>query len=198
MNIHGLFPTPVAFFKLDREFTKEENDFLLNQETRANEGNKTSKNNYVLNEKVNSNLKQFIEKATLEYFNTIYKPKHDVKPYITQSWLNYTKEGDFHHRHQHPCSFVSGVLYVQADVRKDKITFFDSLYKGLVVPASEYTIWNSSSWWLGIETGDLIIFPSRLTHAVEPVKGNRRASLSFNTFLKGYVGDDNDLTGLHL
>jgi hypothetical protein len=34
---------------------------------------------------------------------------------------------------------------------------------------------------------------------VEAVKGNdERISLSFNTFLKGYVGEDDELTGLHL
>jgi hypothetical protein len=33
---------------------------------------------------------------------------------------------------------------------------------------------------------------------VERVIGKERISLSFNTFLKGYIGEDKELTGLHL
>ena len=45
----------------------------------------------------------------------------------------------------------------------------------------------------------LILFPSRLTHMVETVKGeDTRISLSFNTFPVGLVGEEMDLTGLKL
>jgi len=44
-----------------------------------------------------------------------------------------------------------------------------------------------------------MIFPSSLTHMVETTKSDQtRISISFNTFPKGYVGEDLDLTGLHL
>jgi hypothetical protein len=33
---------------------------------------------------------------------------------------------------------------------------------------------------------------------VETVNGESRVSIAFNTFPVGYVGDDLDLTGLHL
>jgi hypothetical protein len=35
-----------------------------------------------------------------------------VTPYITQSWLNYTETNQYHHKHEHPNSLVSGVFYV--------------------------------------------------------------------------------------
>jgi hypothetical protein len=43
------------------------------------------------------------------------------------------------------------------------------------------------------------MFPSSLTHLVETKSGlDTRISLAINTFPMGYIGEDNDLTGLHL
>lgn len=198
MNINGIFPTPVVFFNLDRPLTEKENNFLLNQETHSNTGNTISKNKNILDEDVNKNLKTFIKISINKYFEKIVKPKYKVTPYITQSWINYTKEGEFHHKHEHPNSFISGVFYIKADKQKDKIHFFNNLYRQLKLPTDNYDAWNSDSWWFSVETGQLILFPSSLTHMVEPVKGDTRISLSFNTFLKGHIGNAEESTGLNL
>jgi len=43
------------------------------------------------------------------------------------------------------------------------------------------------------------LFPSGLTHMVETKEDdNTRISIAFNTFLKGYIGSDESLTGLNL
>ena len=48
-------------------------------------------------------------------------------------------------------------------------------------------------------TGDLVLFPSSLTHMVETVQGEAtRISLSFNTFPVGSIGEGVDLTGLRV
>ena len=86
-----------------------------------NEGNVTSANNYILNEPEFKDLKDILTKHINDYISNIYKPKYKATGYITQSWLNYTKKGEFHHIHQHPNSFVSGVLYINAIKDKDKI-----------------------------------------------------------------------------
>tara|TARA_R100001509_G_C4844055_1_gene207663 strand:+ start:154 stop:759 length:606 start_codon:yes stop_codon:yes gene_type:complete len=196
---HSLFPTAVTFFKYDK-ITEKETKFLVEQETRGNTGNTTSIDNNILKNKEMKKLKQFIEKSLKEYFQNIYMPKNDVEPYITQSWCNYTKDGQFHHKHAHPNSFISGVFYVQADRTKDKIYFYKDGYitQRIKLPAKEYNPFNSESWWLETGTNDLVIFPSYLMHMVEKVVGKERISLSFNTFLKGYIGEDMDLTGLHI
>ena len=63
--------------------------------------------------------------------------------------------------------------------------------------ANNYIIGKVVSYNSG--TGDLIIFPSHLTHMVQTKQGDgTRISISFNTFLKGYIGSDESLTGLHL
>lgn len=196
MITHTLFPTAVAFFKY-KGITERETKFITKQKTRDNTGNTISIDTNILENKEMKKLKQFIEKSLKEYFQNIYMPKNDVEPYITQSWCNYTKEGQFHHKHAHPNSFISGVFYVQADRTKDKIYFYKDEYKQIKIPAKEYNTFNSESWWFETGTNDLIIFPSNLSHMVEKVVGKERISLSFNTFLKGYIGDDMELTGLN-
>ena len=197
MITHSLFPTAVTFYK-HKGITEKEIKFIAKQETRGNTGNTTSIDNNILENREMKKLKQFIEKSLKEYFQNIYVPKNNVEPYITQSWCNYTKEGQYHHKHAHPNSFISGVFYVQADKTKDKIYFYKEEYKQIKIPAKEYNLFNSESWWFETGTNDLVVFPSNLTHMVEKVVGKERISLSFNTFLKGYIGEDTELTGLHI
>jgi uncharacterized protein (TIGR02466 family) len=194
-----LFPTPIGFYELNREFTKSELDFLLNQKTRSNMSNTTSIDNYICRSSKLKKLKYFFDESILHYFTTVYRPKYEVIPRITQSWVNYTKPGEYHHKHAHPNSFISGVFYIQSDAEKDKIYFYKDGYQQIKVPPAEWNEWNSESWWFEAITGKLILFPSSLTHMVETVQAEQtRVSLSFNTFLSGYIGDENDLTGLKI
>jgi uncharacterized protein (TIGR02466 family) len=197
--IHSLFPTPVAIYKLERELTEEEISFIKGQKTRPNAGNVTSVDNIILRNHSMTKLRDFIESSVSEYFKTVYSPKHEVSLRITQSWTNYTEPEQYHHKHNHPNSFVSGVFYPQANRETDKIYFYRDGFQQIKFPPNEWNMWNSDSWWFEVGTGDLILFPSNLTHMVETVKGkNTRISLSFNTFPVGLVGDEMDLTGLKL
>ncbi len=198
MNIFTLFPTAVGKFQLDRELTKQELKFIADAERRPNMGNQTSVNNYVLKEKPLKKLGDFLLESANKYLTEIYKPRDDVKLYITQSWLNYTEKGGYHHKHAHPNSFVSGVFYVNADVTKDKIFFYgNEQYKQIKLDPIEFNLYNSESWWLEAGVGVLYLFPSSLTHMVETVQHEEtRISLSFNTFLKGTIGSNHNLTEL--
>ena len=202
MDIVSIFPTPVGLFTYPEEFTKKELEYIKGLEQRPNMGNKTSLDNYVLKNSKLKNIASFIQVSVDQYFDEVYRPKEDVKLYVTQSWFNFTKPGEWHHKHEHPNSFVSGVLYINANPEKDKIYFYHSKYKQLNVTARDWNLWNSDSWWFHAGTAQLVLFPSSLTHMVETVEEDdtrdERISLSFNTFLKGYVGDEQSLTGLRL
>lgn len=196
MNIHNLFPTPVGFFDLGRPLSDEELVFIKGLETRPNTGNTTSTNNFVL--KGLTNLRSFIEDSVSEYFKATINPKHNVSLRITQSWCNYSEQGQFHHKHAHPNSFISGVFYVQANPN-DKIYFYRDGWQQIKLPPQEWNAYNSESWWFEATAGRLILFPSNLTHMVPSVEGDEtRISLSFNTFPVGTVGEEMDLTGLKL
>lgn len=199
MAIHNLFPQPVGLYKLERDLTEKELNFIKDQETRFNMGNATSVNNTILRHKAMTKLRDFIESSVSNYFTTVYNPKHKVNLRITQSWTNYTEPGQWHHKHAHPNSFVSGVFYPQANKETDKIYFYRDGFQMVKLPPKNYNSWNSESWWFDVGTGDLILFPSSLEHMVETVEGNQtRISLSFNTFPVGSIGEEVSLTGLKI
>jgi uncharacterized protein (TIGR02466 family) len=200
-TIHGLFPTPIYITKLTKNFSDTEYKFIEQSKlnTFKNEGNTISADNYILNAKPFSNLKKQLDEIVKDYFNKIILTSNNIEPYITQSWLNYTEETQYHHIHEHANSLVSGVLYINADKKNDKIKFFNNQYQQIKLEVKEYNLYNSISWWFEVETLDVILFPSSLTHAVEVKKGtNTRISLAFNTFIKGTVGNNIQLTELIL
>jgi uncharacterized protein (TIGR02466 family) len=200
-TINGIFPTPIYQTKLNKEFTKEEKKFIEKSklDVYANEGNVTSKDNYILNTKPLKNIKKQLDEIIKDYFDKIISPANNIKPYITQSWLNYTETNQYHHKHQHSNSLVSGVLYINSNEEHDRIKFFNDIYKTIRIETKDFNIWNSESWWFSVKTGDVILFPSSLTHMVEVKKGdNTRISLAFNVFIKGTIGDKVSLTELIL
>jgi len=199
MLVQILFPTYLCKFKLGRDLTQTELNFLMNLPTRLNAGNVTGLDTELLENKILSNLAEFINSKVQYCFDEIYKPSKNVKLRITQSWINYTKKSEYHHRHTHSNSFMSGVFYVNANKDTDKIVFHNEHYRTIDIIPRENTILNSRNWWYPVETGDLILFPSDLSHSVDMVNTDTiRASLAFNTFPVGYVGNDVELTGLHL
>jgi len=198
----GIFPTPIYITNLNRNFSKKEINFINKTKsyTYKNEGNTTSKNTYILNNLIFKKLKQEINLTIKDYFNKIIVTKNNITPYITQSWLNYTETNQHHHKHEHPNSFLSGVLYINAVKEYDKIFFYKKDNYRMINPVVEqWNVYNSNLWWFPVETGQLMLFPSSLTHSVETKKGNNtRISLAFNTFVKGTIGNNMELTELML
>jgi len=200
-NINGIFPTPIYISKLDRELTTLELKFVdkNKKDFYKNDGNITSNNNYILNEKPFSNIKKELDLRVQDYFDKVISPANNITPYITQSWLNYTETNQYHHKHQHPNSLISGVFYINCNEKFDKIKFFNDKYQTIKTEIKEWNLWNAESWWFSVKTGDVILFPSSLTHMVETKQGdNTRISLAFNVFIKGTVGNNKSLTELTL
>ena len=199
MITHGLFPTPVCCFDLGRDLSFREKKLLLNQDQNPNASNTTSVDRNLLENTKLSSLRKFVETSLDEYIKEICSPAQDIKLRITQSWASYTKPGQHHHKHFHPNSLISGVFYVKTNKDSDRIYFYRDGYQQIKLPVDQWNLFNSDSWWLAAETGQLLLFPSFLTHMVETVEGDdTRVSLSFNTFPVGYIGDDESLTGLNV
>ena len=201
-SIESIFPTPIYISNIDRPYTKQELEFVEQQKKICviNEGNTTTQNNYILKTKQLKNINKFLEQHCQNYLDTIICPKNNIKLYITQSWLNYTNKNQYHHKHEHPNSIISGVLYFNSDIQNDKILFTTNKGYEQIAPTidnTKYNFWNSKTWFFPVETGNLFMFPSSTTHQVETKKGNNtRISLAFNTFYKGTIGSDSLLTEL--
>jgi uncharacterized protein (TIGR02466 family) len=200
-TINGIFPTPIYISKIDRDISAKELLFIdkTKLDSYNNEGNKTSNDNYILNNKIFKTVKEELDLKVQDYFDKIISPSNSITPYITQSWLNYTETNQYHHKHEHPNSLVSGVFYINCHEEHDKIKFFNDRHQTIKPEVKDWNIWNSTSWWFSVKTGDVILFPSSLTHMVETKEGdNTRISLAFNVFIKGTVGNNKQLTELIL
>ena len=200
MPVHPLFPQPIYFSKLERSLTKEELKTIdaHKAKTHKSEGNIISNDSYVLENKALKNLKKDLNKKVINYFNEVVCTSNSIIPYLTQSWINDTETNQFHHRHSHANSYVSGVFYIAADKKVDKITFYKTPAHEPIKPnIVKYNIFNSSTWQFPVETGNVVLFPSSLHHGVDKKKGtNTRISLSFNSFFKGTIGSRENLTEL--
>ena len=202
MIVHPLFPQPVHSSKLDRALTKKELKTISQYKKKPapNAGNTTSSENYVLENKALNNLKKDLHTKVMDYFDKVMCVSNSIIPHITQSWINYTETNQFHHKHSHSNSLISGVFYISADKKIDSIKFYKTpLHEPIQLNVTKYNVFNSINWKFPVETGDVFLFRSSLEHGVDEKKGkNMRISLSFNVFVKGTLGDKSELTQLIL
>jgi uncharacterized protein (TIGR02466 family) len=200
-EINSIFPTPIYISKLNRELTNTELSFIdkTKLDVYKNENNTTSNDSYILNHKKFKSLKEQLNLIVQDYFQKVISSTDAITPYITQSWLNYTEKNQYHFKHAHSNSLVSGVFYINCDEKFDKIKFFNDKYLTIRPKVKDWNIWNSETWWFTVKTGDVILFPSSLPHMVDTKQGdNTRISLAFNVFIKGTVGNNKSLTELIL
>jgi len=201
-----LFPTPVLICPYPVDYTREL-EWINNQECRKeNQGgdagnvqhyNRQSEDTFVLDRPELSNVRAFIEAKLHEFVTKIYASTD--KLVITQSWLNKSKKGESHHEHVHPNSMVSGVWYPQIHEQMPPIQFRSRTQRDVSLQTEQYNTFNSATFMLPMKRGELILFPSNLTHSVPTNVGEEeRISLSFNTWPKGNMGDIKSLTYLPL
>ena len=202
--IHGLFPCPVYIVKRDLELSpKEDKDIedIIEEGLNKDTGNSMSVNTYIFNSKLKE-IKQFCAQQITIYVKEVITPKEELDFYITQSWLNVTKPNEYHHNHSHPNSIISGVFYISTE-EDDKITFTDpnAIVREIIKFEKEkFNIWNSATWFFNVTNNELVLFPSWLNHGVEINKKatTDRISISFNTFVRGNMGNERAKTELIL
>jgi len=196
--IHSLFPTPLFQTTL-RPFTAPELEFIKGLKRRPNVANSISENSYIFNSPEMESLLFICDEAIKKYSETVISPLSEISLYITQSWANFTDSAQYHHPHTHQNSVVSGVLYVETDP-DDRIYFHrPDVFEALSFGTKDNNQWNSKSWYFDVKATTLLLFPSSLTHRVEVKKSpGTRISISFNTFVKGTLGSNLDLTELYL
>ena len=203
-----LFPTPLLICPYPVSYDKEL-EWICNQECRkenkggdAGQGqsihyNRQSEDTFVLDSPELTNVRAFIESKLHEYVTKIMASTDKLA--ITQSWLNKSKKGESHHEHVHPNSMISGVWYPQIHEQMPPIQFRSRSQRDVSLQTEKYNTFNSATFMLPMKKGELILFPSNLTHSVPTNVGEEeRISLSFNTWPKGNMGDIKSLTYLPL
>ena len=206
-TLENIFPIPIQLssrITVDDEPTKETvlDEQAVIEATAKNVhenqgGNSTSIDRSVLDEL--PELKQFIQRELNEYWKDTVSRSGKSTPVITQSWINFTPTGTHHHQHYHSNSIVSGVYYFMA-TPEDTITFGRPGQPEIVLPQNALNQYTSPGVTYNVQAGGLILFPSRLTHWVNTVeqKDHVRISLSFNTWVKGQLGDEHHMNRVSL
>ena len=208
-ELFTLFSIPVVKINIGRDFTKSEMDcfknILMFRDEKIGMQNHRSKDPYLFDNFAEElkDIKIFCEHELKQYLEKIEGIDTDLAElYITQSWLNKTKPGEYHHLHHHTNSYLSGVLYISC-LPNDVISLEDrtyGLYNNLVFLKQEPTEWNCKGANINVKERDLILFPSWVPHhvGINETKETERISLSFNTFPIGELGDYDNTTHLKL
>ena len=197
-RIMDLFPTPLYIANLGSVVNSDQKGVLLQAPKIINTGNLRSEDGYILNSPMFAGLKNLIMQHVKQYVLSVHSaPGIDV--YMTQSWANYTKPNEFHHKHSHPNSFISGVFYVNVKQNEDMIKFYKDSTPFFNLPREKSNNYNSSDVAILVETNDLILFPSSFVHEVpQTTSEDTRVSISFNTFIRGCIGNQAAATELYL
>jgi len=194
-----LFPDPLYSVNLDGEvepnLIRILEPCLDKDNLRPNDHNSITKNDRLLDTVLaDSRLRAVIVDQIHVYKHNILGLGDNVELRITQSWMNYNRAGERHHRHNHPNSIISGVFYVQMEENTSEFMVHRHMNSAVPVldPLPEYqTEWNAPSMKFNPRPYDLYLFPSQMLHSVTQNRSSvPRISISFNTFYNGefYAG----------
>ena len=202
----SLFPTPVLIAQYPLSYEKELEYIRELPCRRENKGgdagnvihyNRQSEDTFVLDKPELSNVRAFIESKIYKYVKEVMSSNNELM--ITQSWINKSGKGESHHEHVHPNSLISGVWYPVISEKLPPIQFRSRAQRDVSLSTEKFNNFNSATFLLPMKAGELILFPSNLTHSVPANQSEtERISLSFNTWAKGSLGDINSLTYLPL
>ncbi len=193
-----LFPIPLMKFSCPFDYSKEVK-WMKNQDCKKKNGlgNHQSIDTFILNHPELKRVRTFIETKLNSFMNSVYGSTKKLA--ITQSWLNKSDLHDFHHEHNHPNSIVSGVWYPIIDENSAPIMFKNNRQRDIEIQPERWNKYNSPTSVLPVKLGELILFPSTLSHSVPPNRSDKpRVSLSFNTWPIGSLGSIEHLTYLPL
>jgi len=204
-DVLALFPTPLYKTNIGRKLTKQEQDefdVIMNEELMdifsSEPCKRISIDKYLLNgtRKPLLAIQSFIEQHLKEFVTTIMGvdiDKTSWSPHITQSWLNVYESNHSDPYHIHKNCIISGVFYINclelSDDKTDGIIFAPTshhLLEDLYLPIARPTLFSDKAeggYHVPVTTGNLILFPSTLNHAVNLNKTSdqTRVSLSFNS-----------------
>ena len=186
-----LFPT--FLYSVENFLNKKEMDQLLKYILKQNKPS-----NYTFRtEGLEQNKKQYkslsnkIKLVSKDIFNRQKLVQEDFE--ITSMWSNIMNEKNFEPPHSHANSFLSGVYYLKIHDDSSNIIFLDPRSQSKVISPKvlEWTIHNSSIWWIKPKQNSIIFFPSWLQHHVEPNQSKEiRVSIAFNIMFKNLTSQE--------
>ena len=191
MEIINLKAIPVAYETNVFFLNKKQLDVIKKTKYReAAKGFYLSDSISLLKNKTLAPLKKFITETTEKYKRDVLGIKDQI--YITQSWSTVNPTNAFHEPHEHPNAFISLVYYAQC---KDSFLRFvlntTSIREcfNFHYTIDKFNIYNSQTWELPVQTGDIALFPGHIHHGSVANKSSiPRIIVGANFFIKGRLG----------
>jgi uncharacterized protein (TIGR02466 family) len=196
-QIFPLFSTPLYVNNLG-DFPKPDLRFLeYSNRTPSGEtfGFLSSVDKNVLERPELAELRRLVLGEVAFYAHNLFAVTRNAQFYVTNSWVNIYGRGDRAGAHIHHNSLFSGVLYLQASEAGGEIVFHRESHSQIPFPSAidpevdTHNIYNCRSWGYQPKTNDICIFPSVLSHSVQPNDSDEaRWSLAFNVYVRGEFG----------
>jgi hypothetical protein len=197
-KIHGIFPTPIIHFKFKDHLKHNFNFTKITQEVKKPETwvlplhtsfPNISNKDIVINKKELNNLKKDIKKNIDIVFEEINLPKEYI---ISNIWYNLYTNNQGQEAHDHLSTlydkqpYWSGIYYYKNSsptvfYRPDKLHKFQNFQTN---SESKLHFFYIDNWFPLVEDGDIVLFPSYLTHGTLNRNQEKRITFAFNLLLK--------------
>jgi uncharacterized protein (TIGR02466 family) len=197
-QIDYLFPTPVGIFDLENNvICQDYSNLVLDMYQKERVVGKTNAATTLDNLHTLDNFKNLLDliNPVVAKFSEETLGLEPESLLMTAMWSNIRYSGSKHHIHQHPNSFVSGVIYLSVPndaIEPGNLFFVDprpakNMMHGIYTNQSPIS---DRTWWYTPKTGIMILFPSWLEHGTDEYYSNSsvpRISLSFNFILNKFI-----------
>lgn len=187
LNTLALFPVIIKYFNLfypQKECLQivEETRELVKQQHKERDVLTNSKSNFDLNTKA-LDLYPKLKKSIIDQIHLYENELGLYNSVLKNSWINFQLENSKLSKHTHPCSQISGVLYLKVDPESTPIYFYNPNPYNSILDKKEHNTNNCEFYYFKPNIGDLILFPSWLSHGSNENKSlsKERVSLSFNS-----------------
>lgn len=196
-TIYPLFSTPVYVNNVG-EFEKPDLEALEYSSSTPSAGSYnflSSVDKNVLDRPDFGHVKDVVMKEVEFYAREVLAVNTKIEFYVTNSWVNRHGRGQSAGPHMHHNSLISGVLYLKAFENCGDLVFHRDTLSLIPFPPAldldmdKFNLYNCKSWGHQPKTNDICLFPSVVSHSVDPNQSDEeRWSLAFNVFARGDIG----------
>lgn len=202
MDLIDIKATPLAVFKNTYQITAKQVAHIkkLNFDKNIGGVNITTSNITVLDHPIFKRLSKTIDSNAEKFVSDVLQ----ISDKITRvhSWATINYKGQNHGHHKHPGALISVVYYAKCPsgvfntaIDRSMIQegyFFDYGVK-------EFNRYNSVTWHVQTESGDMLAFPGWISHGSTPNEVDEpRILIGANYFVKGQIGFPERISVLNL
>ena len=188
---YGVFPIPISTFRVpDHDKVKQQIlKWMKDQELNPDHARKSISHIVVEIGKTNDLLNSLPDlKETLLSLVSTHNDNsfnYTSRTDIVESYLELAQEQAIYAPHEHANSVYSCTYFINFDNSihsslKFRRHIFSTFYPSLQLPSSQQTPFNMPEVLVPHTEGDLLIYPSNLTHGYESNPSDQRITLSFN------------------